>query len=118
MPDAPYRFTHMHWRTNTSVMAPLPSGMPLSLSSLPGAVKCLQSDLLSASIWEAALRSELSGMAFKIFHSSAHITLVIQIKAEGDDLCLEFPEFHYQPPGLSQGQALWLLHSHALISRR
>ena len=69
-------------------MAPLPSGMPLSLNSLPGEVKRLQSDLLSASIWEATLHSELSGMAFKIFHSSAQITLVIQIKAEGDEEAL------------------------------
>lgn len=38
-----------------------------------------------ASIQEAVLCSELSGMAFKIFHSSAQITSVIQIKAEGDE---------------------------------
>lgn len=69
-------------------MAPLPSGMPLSLNSLPGEAKRLQSDLLSASIWEAALHSELSGMVFKIFHSSAQITLAIQIKAEGDEEAL------------------------------
>jgi len=62
--------------------------MPLSLHSLPRQAKHLQSDLLSASIWEAAPRSELSGMAFKIFHSSAQITLVIQIKAEGDEEAL------------------------------
>lgn len=88
VPDAPYRYTRTQRQTNTSGMAPLPSGMLLSLDSLPGEVKSLQSDLQAASIWEAVLCSELSGMAFKIFHSSAQITPVIQIKAEGNEEAL------------------------------
>lgn len=88
MPDAPYRFTRMQWQTNTSLMAPLPSGMPLSLNSLPG-----RSETLAK--WPT-LCKHLGGRpvqwtiwhGLQDFHSSAQITLVIQIKAEGDEEAL------------------------------
>lgn len=65
----------------------LPSAKSLSLNSLPGKVKPLQSDLPSAGTWEAASHRVIC-VASKIFHSSAQIASVIQIKAEGEEEAL------------------------------
>lgn len=83
MPDASYHFTGMQWWMDTSLMHPFPLVSPLSLNSLPGKVKLLQSGLSCAGTWEAA-PCRIICVASKILHSSAHIASGIQIKAEGD----------------------------------
>lgn len=67
--------------------APLPSGKSLSLNSLPGKMKPLQSGLCCAGTWEAAPCRVICA-ASKILHSPAQIASSIQIKAEGDDKAL------------------------------
>lgn len=67
--------------------APLPSAKSLSLNSLPGKAKPLQSDLPCAGTWEAAPHRVIC-VAAKIFHSSAQIASVIQIKAGGEEEAL------------------------------
>lgn len=113
MPDAPYHFAHMHWQMNTLVKASLPSGMPVSLNSLPGEVKRLQNDLFST------LRSTLSWHGLQDLPSFCTNYSGHSDKSRGRwrSTCVwNSLNFITNHRGLSLGQALWLLHSHALIS--